>query len=84
MKILITGATSGIGFNTGINLIKSGHFVYFTVHRKEQIKTVVEKLKRENGSLKKSSRFLNRWYDEVPQTLGVHGLRDFRLSKRNN
>lgn len=45
MKILITGATSGIGFNTGINLIKSGHFVYFTVHRKEQIKTVVEKLK---------------------------------------
>lgn len=45
MKILITGATGGIGFSTGVNLIKRGHFVYFTVHRVEQIKTVVEKLK---------------------------------------
>lgn len=45
MKILITGATSGIGFDTGIKLIERGHFVYFTVHREEQIKTVVEHLK---------------------------------------
>lgn len=55
MKILITGATSGIGFHTGIHLLKRGHFVYFTVHRKEQIKTVVEKLKEldllENASI---------------------------------
>lgn len=45
MKILITGATSGIGFDTGVSLIKKGHFVYFTVHTDDQIKTVVEKLK---------------------------------------
>lgn len=48
MKILITGATSGIGFDTGVKLIKRGHFVYFTVHRDKQIKTVVEKLKELN------------------------------------
>jgi len=45
MKILITGATSGIGFDVGLKLIQRGHFVYFTVHREEQIKTVVEHLK---------------------------------------
>lgn len=48
MKILITGATSGIGFDTGVNLIKKGHFVYFIVHTEEQIKTVVEHLKELN------------------------------------
>lgn len=56
MKILITGATSGIGFDTGIELIKKGHFVYFTVHNKKQIKTVIEKLKQLNF-LKQSSVF---------------------------
>lgn len=45
MNILITGATSGIGFDTGVELIKRGHFVYFTVHRQLQVKTVVDKLK---------------------------------------
>ena len=48
MKILITGATSGIGYETGVNLLKKGHYVYFTVHREKQVKTVVEKLKAEN------------------------------------
>lgn len=55
MKILITGATSGIGFDTGTSLIKKGHFVYFTVHREKQVKSVVEKLKEldllENASV---------------------------------
>ena len=46
MKVLITGATSGIGFDTGIKLIEKGYFVYFTVHREEQVKTVVEHLKK--------------------------------------
>lgn len=46
MKILITGAASGIGFDTGVELIKKGHFVYFTVHREQQVKTVVDKLKK--------------------------------------
>lgn len=48
MKILITGAASGIGFDTGIRLIKKGYFVYFTVHRELQVKTVVDKLKELN------------------------------------
>jgi len=56
MKILITGATSGIGFDTGVELIKKGHFVYFTVHREKQVKTVVEKLK-ELDMLKNASVF---------------------------
>ncbi len=56
MKILITGSTSGIGFETGIQLIKKGHFVYFTTHRKNQIKTLVEKLK-ELGFQKESAVF---------------------------
>lgn len=55
MKVLITGATSGIGLATGINLIQRGHFVYFTVHQEEQIQTVVEHLKEldllENASV---------------------------------
>ena len=44
MKILITGSASGIGFDTGVELIKKGHFIYFTVHREKQIKTVINKL----------------------------------------
>lgn len=48
MRVLITGATSGIGFETGIKLIERGHFVNFTVHQEEQIKTVVEHLKELN------------------------------------
>ena len=48
MKILITGAAGGIGFDTGIELIKKGHFVYFTVHTDSQIKTTVEHLKTLN------------------------------------
>lgn len=46
MKILITGAASGIGFDTGVSLIKKGHFVYFTVHREKQVKSVVDRLKQ--------------------------------------
>jgi len=56
MKILITGATSGIGFDTGVELINKGHFVYFTVHREQQVKTVVDKLK-EFGLLENASVF---------------------------
>lgn len=48
MKILITGSASGIGFATGVKLLKKGHFVYFTVHRKEQIKTTTNHLKELN------------------------------------
>lgn len=48
MKILITGGHSGIGFDTAISLAKRGHFIYLTVHQKEQVKTVKEKLKNYN------------------------------------
>ena len=36
MKILITGARSGIAFLTGITLASRNHFVYMTTHTKEE------------------------------------------------
>lgn len=48
MKILITGSSGGIGFEVGKRLISEGHFVYFTVHRNEQIKPLVNHLKKLN------------------------------------
>lgn len=48
MKILITGSAGGIGFDTGINLLKLGHFVYFTVKSSEQISPLKSKLKAYN------------------------------------
>ena len=44
MKVLITGAASGIGFDTAISLAKKGHFVYCTVHTDSQVERVREKL----------------------------------------
>ena len=44
MNILITGSSSGIGFSTGVELVKKGCFVYFTVHRYSQVITTVNKL----------------------------------------
>lgn len=45
MKILITGAASGIGFQTGVNLAKLKHEVILTVHQTEQLKPLQEKIK---------------------------------------
>lgn len=45
MKILITGSSSGIGFDTAIKLLELGNFVYLTVHRKTQVAKVENKLK---------------------------------------
>lgn len=45
MNILITGATSGIGYALTKELIKKGHYVYLCVHTKNQIPTVNSKLK---------------------------------------
>jgi len=42
MKILITGARSGIGFLTGITLASRNHFVYMTTHTKEEAKRLKE------------------------------------------
>lgn len=47
MKILITGARSGIAFLTGITLADRGHFVYMTTHTKEEairLKEIVDSL----------------------------------------
>lgn len=44
MKILITGSTSGLGFELGCSLLEKGYFVYFTTHYPKQVKVVEEKL----------------------------------------
>lgn len=46
MNILITGGTSGIGFDAGINLAKIGHFVYLTTHYSNQVASVKEKVRK--------------------------------------
>lgn len=48
MKILITGATSGIGYNLAKELLKRKHTVYITVHHNKEIKGVRRKLKKDN------------------------------------
>lgn len=45
MKILITGATSGIGFALTKKLIKNGHYVYLCVHNKNEVLGAVKKIK---------------------------------------
>lgn len=44
MKILITGATSGIAYQVGKSLAKKGHFVYLTTHTKEQCNSLSKKV----------------------------------------
>lgn len=48
MRVLITGATSNIGFQVGVKLAKLNHFVYLTVHHDYEIETVLEKVQRLN------------------------------------
>lgn len=45
MRILITGATSGIGFSLSKKLIENGHFVYLCVHNQNQMKPLMMRLK---------------------------------------
>ena len=45
MNALITGGTSGIGYDLALKLIKNGHFVYLCVHNDKEIRTVIDKLK---------------------------------------
>lgn len=45
MKVLITGATSGIGYRLAVELAKRNHTVYLTTHTVKQCYEVKEKLK---------------------------------------
>ena len=45
MKVLITGATSGMAFELAKNLIKKNHYVILTSHKQEQLKIIRNKLK---------------------------------------
>lgn len=47
MRILITGAASGIGYELGKNLAKRGHIVYLSTHTLEQLKYLKEKVNRD-------------------------------------
>ena len=46
MRIVITGSASGIGFATGLYLLKKGHTVVFTVHTKKELENIKEKGKK--------------------------------------
>ena len=48
MRILITGAASGIGYNLGKELVNRNHTVYFTTHTKEELVTLKAKLLENN------------------------------------
>lgn len=48
MRILITGATSGIAYQLGRELAKRSHVVYFTTHTEKQLGTLKRKI-REDG-----------------------------------
>lgn len=45
MKVLITGAASGIGYGLAVKLIKHGHKVYLCVHNENEIRAVIDKTK---------------------------------------
>lgn len=45
MKVLITGGTSGIGYDLALKLIENNHMVYLCVHDDKEVKTVTNKLK---------------------------------------
>lgn len=50
MRILITGASSGIGYQVGVMLAKRGHLVYMTCRTVREVFCLREKLMRETVS----------------------------------
>lgn len=65
MKVLITGACSGIGFLTGITLADRKHEVIMTTHTEEQLKTLNFKLKKLNLDIKTFKLDLNNKEDII-------------------
>ena len=49
MHILITGATSGIGYRVAEALLERGHFVYLTTHTEKESQNLREKFKEEKA-----------------------------------
>lgn len=47
MKVLITGAFSGVGYNMGRCLAKRGHDVYMTAETNEQLSILKTKIQRD-------------------------------------
>lgn len=45
MKVLITGATSGIGYLSSLTLANLGHSVYLTCHKENEVSIIKEKVK---------------------------------------
>ncbi len=45
MRVLITGATSGIAYKLGCELVRRGHTVYFTTHTVKELYYLEKKLK---------------------------------------
>jgi len=45
MNVLITGASSGIGFSLAVRLAKRGHFIYLATHTKKEMLTAIKKIK---------------------------------------
>ena len=44
MNVLITGALSGIGYKTGIDLAKLGYYVYLTCETDNQLNLLKERM----------------------------------------
>lgn len=50
MKILITGATSGIGYSLALNLLNRNHYVILTTEKEKELEILKEKLSKEQVS----------------------------------
>ena len=51
MKVLITGARNGIGFNVGLYLYRKGYDVILTVHRNDELDKLKDKIKKMNVNI---------------------------------